>query len=450
MDSVGKIFITSALVNKLDIPITTSIKVRAGVKTVISRLIVEKSRKYNYILSQQLAAALNIYGVKKLQIRYDHDDEAVHIGPIIGIMTGFLPNRREYSAKSVQAELIYLSNVGLTLPALCYIFTPDSVDWTNKTVRGHIYQKYYRSQGGWLSAQYPLPDVIYDRVSNRRREALDSVKNIKKRLMNLPCLKYFNPAFLNKWRVHELLAGNESLIPFLPETKPLNSTNLTDMFERYNTLYLKPCNGSQGKGIIKVVNNNGRLHYTIYKSKKHSGYADEAVQLINATSFCRGERSYIIQEGIDLATYMRSAFDIRIIYQKNREGEWVISKKFVRIAPLGSSITNLSRGGTAATSKEVFAELFKQDQEIIRAMNNKLENMCKLVAETLDSASQQTFGELGLDVGIDQEGNFKLIEVNSKPRKTTQTDLSRGIVRNTFRRPLEYSIYLAGFNKFKN
>jgi len=75
-----------------------------------------------------------------------------------------------------------------------------------------------------------------------------------------------------------------------------------------------------------------------------------------------------------------------------------------------------------------------------------LNNLCNMVALTLETFSNKNFGELGLDVGIDKEGKFWLIEVNSKPRKTTETELSKGIMRNTFRRPLQYAIFLAGFN----
>ena len=55
------------------------------------------------------------------------------------------------------------------------------------------------------------------------------------------------------------------------------------------------------------------------------------------------------------------------------------------------------------------------------------------------------FGEFGLDLGLDKNGDIWLIEVNSKPRKTTVTEMSKIIMRNAFKRPLEYSIYLAGF-----
>jgi predicted ATP-grasp superfamily ATP-dependent carboligase len=67
------------------------------------------------------------------------------------------------------------------------------------------------------------------------------------------------------------------------------------------------------------------------------------------------------------------------------------------------------------------------------------------VATTLEKKQAGTYGELGLDIGMDIYGNPWLIEVNSKPRKTTETDFSMKIVRNSFKRPLQYSSYLAGF-----
>ncbi|MDD4778967.1 MAG: hypothetical protein PHV53_11870, partial [Fermentimonas sp.] len=88
---------------------------------------------------------------------------------------------------------------------------------------------------------------------------------------------------------------------------------------------------------------------------------------------------------------------------------------------------------------------FRNRKELIASKNIQIHNLCKTVATTLESASHAIYGELGLDIGIDKNGHPWLIEINSKPRKTTETEYSQGVVRNTFKRPLEYAIYLAGF-----
>ncbi len=446
MSTVGQIIMADALINKLDIPLVSTIKVRVGVKVVTSTLVVKNGKLTSYMLSPKLAKALCLSRRKALQIRYDQELEMIHIGPTIGILTSFLPNEPEFDPKSVQAELIFLSKIGKQLPAQVYFFTPNSINWTSKTTRGFIYHQLSPDRGIWKSSLYPLPDVIYDRISSRTGEARAGIKNTKRKLMNLPHLKYFNPSFLNKWKVHKLLVANEDLIPYLPETQLLSASSMKDMIMRHKTLYLKPCNGSQGNGIIKVIcNDKGKLQYTVYRKGRHAGHADNSADFMKRSRLARKGKPYIVQQGLNLSTFQESPFDIRIIYQKNYEGEWKITKQFVRVAPRGSSIANLSRGGRAETSKRVFASIMKRNKKLIEDKHEELRNLCNMVAVTLESSSKKLYGELGLDIGIDKGGKFWLIEVNSKPRKTTETELSQGIVRNTFRRPLQYAIHLAGF-----
>jgi glutathione synthase/RimK-type ligase-like ATP-grasp enzyme len=268
--------------------------------------------------------------------------------------------------------------------------------------------------------------------------------------MNLPYLKYFNYSFLNKWKVHKLLIKNPDLIPYLPETHMLNTSAFSQMAADHKILYLKPCNGSQGNGIIKVIcKDNGKLYYTLYGKGRYSGRADSITEFMKKTRYDRQGKSYIVQQGVNLSTFNESPFDIRIIYQKNYLGEWTVSKQFVRVAAKGSSVANLSRGGKAETSKKVFTSILRRNKILIMEKREELKRICNMVAIALESSGKKLYGELGLDIGIDKEGNFWLIEVNSKPRKTTETELSQGIVLNTFRRPLQYAIQLAGF-KSKN
>jgi hypothetical protein len=144
-------------------------------------------------------------------------------------------------------------------------------------------------------------------------------------------------------------------------------------------------------------------------------------------------------------TYKGCPFDIRIIFQKNHIGEWQLAKKFIRVAPQGSSISNLSSGGRAEKASTVFQDIYK-DQKVIENKNSQMSSLCQIVASTLEKSSKLIYGELGLDIGIDQLGNPWLIEVNSKPRKSTRTNFSQAIVNNSFKRPLQYAIFLAGFN----
>ncbi len=439
---VGKIYISSSLMRKLGIPLQTKITVRVGCLAVPSELVIVNNERSSYLLSPALARALYVKKRKALRIRYDRDHNHIHLGPTVGILSTFLSNRADVDPTSVQAELIFLSNISRSMPGQVFVFTPAGINWSQCTTRGYV----YRQGGGWVSATYPLPDVVYDRVSSRTIEARDTVRETKKRLQAMPFLKYFNPSFLNKWKVHQMLWSNPELRPYLPETRPLSTENLRDLLQEYRVVFVKPANGSLGKGIIKITRTEkGGLKYVIYRRGRVGGTADNAEEFMHKTRKERGDRVYIVQQGLDLATYRGRPFDVRIVYQKNGKGEWQIGKKFVRVAPHGSSISNLSSGGHAETSKKVFRYLF-QKNNLINQKNNQLKQLCLTIANTLERATGGNFGELGLDIGIGKDGHPYLIEVNSKPRKTTETELSIMIMRNTFKRPLEYSVFLAGFH----
>jgi len=445
MKYIGTLYLSTGLINKMQVTPQATIKIRAGNKMVLTRLQIKKNSKNRFMLSPALANALHIKSRRRLKIRYDARENYIHLGPTIGILSTYLPNKSEFDDNSVQAELIFLSNQGKRLPGQIFIFTPGSINWQNGTVRGYNYHQISENRGIWVSSLYPIPEVVYDRIASRSSEARRLIKSTKTKLSNLPYMHYFNPSFLNKWKVYQYLITNSQLHRFIPETYDLNLENLSKMLEKYKTVYLKPSNGSLGRGIIKVTRSKkGGLNYTIYRGGKIKSHAETPQQLLNKTRAFRNKRTYIIQQGLELAKYKGAPFDIRIIYQKNGKGEWQISKKFVRVAPRGSSISNLSSGGRAERSKIVFSYLYR-NKEIIENNNKKILELCKMVADTLEKASNKNFGELGLDIGVDKNGEPWLIEANSKPRKTTETQFSSAIVRNTFLRPLQYAIYLAGF-----
>ena len=434
------------LVDKLGIEVQSFIIVRVGSLKVKSKLIVHDNNKKGYALSPELVQALHIKKRKGMKIRYQAEEKMLHLGPTIGILATIIPgsNREVLDPRSLQAELIYLSITGNSVPGQTYLFTPSGINWANQTCRGYVYHQLSQYRGRWESSIFPLPDVVYDRIHSRSAEARNNVQYAKNRLMKLPYLHYFNPHYLNKWNVHQMLLTNPMLTDYLPETRQLDNSNLEEMLKKYRVLYMKPSNGSLGKGIIKVATDRGHLKYVAYRGRRIRNQASNPAELMRKTKKQRDERHYVVQQGLDLAKFKGSPFDLRIIYQKNGRGEWMISKKFCRIAPQGSSISNLSSGGRVEKSSKVLQYLFKKES-LIKSKNEQIRLLCKMVASTLENVSNSTFGELGMDIGIDRQGRLYLIEVNSKPRKTTETQFSPAIVKNTFKRPLAYATYLAGF-----
>ncbi|MDO4541152.1 MAG: YheC/YheD family protein, partial [Syntrophomonadaceae bacterium] len=209
---------------------------------------------------------------------------------------------------------------------------------------------------------------------------------------------------------------------------------------------LKPAHGSLGLGIIRVERmSGGGMHYTVYRSGIHHGRASSAAEFLHRTQGSRKQMLYIVQQGIDLARVAGSVFDLRVILQKDRHGEWRLTKRVARIAPPGSQVSNLRRGGRAVSGERVMRRLFRNNKSLLQEKNDELLTLCIMIADTIEQKSGKIFGELGLDIGIDNSRRWWLIEVNSKPRKTTETEASQRIMRQSFLRPLEYATWLAGF-----
>ncbi|NLO22438.1 MAG: YheC/YheD family protein [Syntrophomonadaceae bacterium] len=442
-----EIYIARKIMEQNNIPPLDMTEVRVGSIVVRSRVRTRENSE-GFSISPDLARALNLKSSKKLRLRYDEEEHRLHLGPVIGILATALPNRAnldDMEPTSLQAELSYLSRIGKGMRAMVYIFLPSGINWNSRTVKGYNYRLLSGDKGVWESSLYPLPDVVYNRISSRKSEIRESVQSTLQRLSELEYCQVFNPSYLNKWQVYQTLCQNWGLIPHLPETRRLNEENLSYMIERYGVLYLKPSNGSLGIGIIKVRKQvDSTLKFTVYSKGRINGSSNSANQLLKKTSGYRKGKPYIVQQGLDLSRYHGSVFDLRIIFQKNGQGEWQIGKKFARLAPGKSSISNLSRGGRVITSRVLMKTLYKK-KALIEEKNAGIKELCLKVATTLDTASAGSFGELGLDIGIDKKGWLWLIEVNSKPRKTTSTDTSQIIMRNSFKRPLEYGAYLAGF-----
>ncbi len=447
MQTFGEIIVREDYILKLALSERECISVRYGQNVINAKLKVTKNSTKVYSLSTKLRNQLGISNRKQLSIHYNERNDYLHIGPTIGILVKSIPAKEGLSSTSTNSELIFLGQVSLSLNAQVFLFRPIDVDWSNNAIKGYAY---IGGVNKWTASVYPIPDVVYDRVTSRRSESQYQIKELKNRLCEFENLRYFNPGFLDKLDVHNLLSNNEALRTYLPETYELNEYNLEYMLNKYPILYLKPSAGSLGMGIIIVKRNEaGGLKYSIRSNGKINKSAESIAVFLKKTQVYRGSKIYLVQQGLNFAKYKGSAFDIRIIFQKDGKGEWLIGKKFVRVAPTGSSITNLSRGGHVELSQKVLKTIFPARKEM-KATQDKLYKLCLEIANSIEDSTRGNFGELGFDIGVDKNGDLWLIEVNSKPRKTTDSEYSRTIMKETFRRPLEYAIFLAGFASKNN
>jgi hypothetical protein len=292
-----------------------------------------------------------------------------------------------------------------------YFFYPGAANPIKKRVAGFEW-----TGKRWVTRSFPLPDIVYNRILSRSAEQSRPVSTLLKRLQQMDEVILFNTRFLDKWEVYQAMTRSGLPLNRVPETALLSRAAIKDFVNRYRSVFLKPRDGSLGAGIVKIsrARDTGFIYERTGTDRgKYVRSADQLYQRLLALSF-RPAR-YLVQEGVDLQTYRGSVFDIRCQVQKNGQGKWVFTGAGVRVAARGRFVTHVPNGGKRAVFDEVIGEIYGHSTRIRKEYSERLEEVTLTTARILERELGLHLAILSMDVGLDRSGEFKIIEVNSKP-----------------------------------
>lgn len=325
--------------------------------------------------------------------------------PVLGILTagkGQVPGNREMF-RFVQMAC---REAGLT----AYVFTPAQVNWSRGIVKGYRYL-----QGRWQAGQFPLPQVVYNRIPNRQLEASREVQLVKRRL-RAKGIPYYNAGYLNKYDLYQLLKDDPQVQPYLPWTRLVRRrSDIQSALQQLGCVYLKPRHAFAGKGIMRVAlrGNAWSLRYRQDDVNKESR-GSSVGELWPKLEQKMGRQSYIVQQAIQLAQYKGRTFDVRLLAQKNGVGQWQVSGMGVRVASKGGITTHVPNGGYIAPAAEVFANVFGANAA---SVHERVSRLAMMVALAVERKSQGLFGEMSMDIGLDASGHPWFFEANAKPMR---------------------------------
>lgn len=347
--------------------------------------------------------------------------------PILGILTagkGPVPGNREMFRFVQQA----CREAGLT----AYVFTPARVDWSRGTVLGYRYVG-----GSWRARRFPLPQVVYNRVPNRQLEESAEVKQLKQRL-RARGIPYYNARYLNKYDLYRLLVNEPSIKPHLPWTKLVRRrADIHAALQQFGRVYLKPRHAFAGKGIMTVGlrGNAWALRYRQANSNRVI-QGNSLTELWPRLEQRMGRQSYIVQQGISLAQYQGRNFDVRLLAQKNGQGQWQVSGMGVRVASKGGITTHVPNGGFIAPAANVLASVFGHEAHRVR---DEVVQLALQIAPAIEKGYRGLFGEMSMDIGLDVNGHPWFFEANAKPMRFDEP----GIRRTGLQTLTDYVKYLA-------
>ncbi|MFF2092073.1 YheC/YheD family protein [Paenibacillus sp. NPDC058174] len=235
----------------------------------------------------------------------------------------------------------------------------------------------------------------------------------------------------SKWAKTNALLKLEEMKEYIPETQHYSRESLFVMLEQYQMVYVKPNNGTYGKGVIRVEK----------LPPPETGYKYQISTTIRTIStfdqlFWRLKRHtvkkrYIVQRGIHLLKHQERRFDIRVMVQKNLSRNWEVTGIIGRLSHPAKIVTNYHSGGTPMS----FEKLMSTHKNGIEQQQyrERLNTLGLTIVRTL----QQTYPrikEIGIDIAIDTDFHPWILEVNTCPdpfifRKLADKTIFRRIYR---------------------
>ncbi|MCY9663260.1 YheC/YheD family protein [Paenibacillus chondroitinus] len=431
------VYLTSEVVKALRLTGTKSITVKVGSKTATLPIrLIKKSGQHMYI-PLSLMASLRVPRSGSVMVASANNKE-LRIGPLIGVLTNIAGGSSPFGTKT--GFIRQVLNTGSN-KSFIFAFSPKGVNWVQETVTGII----PKEGGGWIRKTFPLPDVVYNRLSSRIAEKSAGMEGFKDRFVRRG-IPLFNWSFFDKWDVYKMLAGDDAY-KFVPESKINPSADqIKEMLDKHKFIYLKPTAGSLGIGIFRVTYNPKRGYFVRYRKGGKNvliryGKFEGLMQMLGTG---RGRLSnYVAQQGIRLIEIDNCPIDFRFHMTKNGNNNWVVAAIGAKKSGKGSVTTHIRNGGQLMTPEQVLRQIYGSRAESV--LSNAKETAIKL-AEGIENNYNHLLGELGFDIGIDQNEKIWMFEANAKPGRSIfkHPSLKEGDLA-TLQNIYEHCLYLSRF-----
>jgi len=335
-------------------------------------------------------------------------------------------------------NFIDLINVGTQMGFTVYVLPVERLSLKRKKQRGYIY---HRATKSWVQRLMPFPKIIYNRIPNREAERTSPVRKKLAACQKDARITIFNPYFFNKWELFKWLKASSTAKHYLPNTRRLSGpATLERMLERHQFLYLKPESGKAGKGIMTISYKPGStLPYRLNIQEKTSSTTYNCVnfgKLWARISEEMDKTPYIVQQGINLATYRNRKFDLRALIQKNMSGQWEMTGLGARVAGSTSITTHVPRGGRIDEPAKLLSYAFNSSES--HTIVEKVSKAAVTIASQIEKQAKYRLGEMSMDIGVDTNGNVWFFEANSKPMKFDEPHIRQKSLQRIF----QYSQYL--------
>ncbi|MDL0436805.1 YheC/YheD family protein [Niallia sp. SS-2023] len=345
-----------------------------------------------------------------------------------GIMSLSLENEKSYITE--------IAKLGKSLAFDVYHFVPSSYNPLTEKVSGKIFDS---EQNCWLTQDFPVPSFLYDRCYYQENSHSRQCKNIVEWLKQKKDIVFIGNGLPNKLKLYDVLKASK-LAPYIPKSiQVISADEVLEDLRFVNPIILKPINGSQGNGIYFIKEQHKRIFVRTDKKERHVEHIFKDKEKFSRwlTTLLQ-KNDYFSQSYLPLCNQDKQPFDIRALLQKNGQNKWEIIEKGIRLGAKDRIISNLSAG----------AEVIPFKQWLDTApykMKSFIENEINDILSSLPPILEQSFPalfELGVDIGITENGSLWILDVNSKPGRKVILLAYPDLSERLYKAPLAYAAML--------
>jgi hypothetical protein len=426
-----KIFLSNKLIKQYNIvPLRLIVKIGAWAKELM--VTVDDELPEDTIgLPKEVTNKFTIPEDLSYEIVLDH--RTLSLGPVIAFVAYF--TKQQVTPKRLD-RLKGRFKKYEDINGLIYVCAAKGINVSEKTIEGYYFNPNGTSiTSRWIQGVFPYPDTVYKRHPIDPGRYNDLVSQIGD--------KVINSYYFCKGELPEYVSNNTELQKYFPDTKTLEGIEqLEEMITLYESVYLKPRNGAQGRGILHVSLDEFGRYVFVNRKKEVTVYngGEKLKEYLNTYI----KRRYIIQQSVSTKQNQQN-LDFRVYAQKNGLKKWQCQGIIGRVAKKDTIITNLKYVDQLLSGIDAIKYLFDVNDNEANLIQQKIFDACLSVCSELDK-NIGNYGDVAIDCIVDEQCHVWILEINKLYGVETLRKMKKKELMTTlFTTPFQYAKALAGF-----
>ena len=284
---------------------------------------------------------------------------------------------------------------------IVFCFKANDVDFDNKKILGSTL-----SNGKIIEKIFDFPDVVRN-VPTRRNPHDRKIVGELVKIIPFTC-----GGIKSKSEVNLELLGIPELKKYaLPVARFQSFEDIKSQLLQHQKIILKPRKGNHGKGIYSIKMNND--DFGVVHSKSLKIFNNEELMNFTDDILKDDNKIYDIYPFFDSCTNTGLTTAFRLTLMRGENGRWNRMELLpnVNIIP-NQNIVNAFEGSLLSKHYDIFLDQFypNMKNKINEDINFLVKNFYKF-----QKLYKRPFDEVGLDLGIDQQANVVIFEINVAP-----------------------------------